>query len=54
MGNPTTLQREITHAAGRRDRPLFPDHNAMAEAVKKGSILNAVEEAIGVFQTSWN
>jgi len=36
------------------DRPLFPDHNAMAETVKKGSILSAVEEAIGVFQTSWN
>jgi len=35
------------------DRPLFPDHNAMAAAVKEGRILRAVEAAIGPFETSW-
>jgi len=29
------------------DRPLFPDHNAMKELVKKGEILEAVEQAVG-------
>jgi len=36
------------------DRPLFPDHNAMAAAVKKGDILRAVEEAMGPLETSWH
>jgi histidine ammonia-lyase len=35
------------------DRPLFPDHNAMAAAVAEGKILQAVEEAIGPLDTSW-
>ncbi len=29
------------------DRPLYPDHNAMAALVKSGEILEAVEEAVG-------
>jgi histidine ammonia-lyase len=35
------------------DRPLFPDHNAMSDAVKCGSILEAVRSAVGPFQASW-
>ncbi|MGW8266036.1 MAG: HAL/PAL/TAL family ammonia-lyase [Longimicrobiales bacterium] len=35
------------------DRPLFPDHNAMAATVKEARILRAVEAAIGPFETSW-
>ena len=29
------------------DRPLFPDHNAMAAAVERGDVLEAVEREIG-------
>ncbi|MDQ7778161.1 MAG: aromatic amino acid ammonia-lyase [Planctomycetota bacterium] len=29
------------------DRPLYPDHNAMAGAVRSLAVLNAVEEAVG-------
>ena len=36
------------------DRPLFPDHNAMAATVKEGSILRAVEAAVGPLETSWD
>ena len=36
------------------DRPLFPDHNAMAAAVAEGKILRAVEEAVGPLDTSWH
>jgi histidine ammonia-lyase len=35
------------------DRPLFRDHNAMAAAVEGGEILNAVQDAIGPFESSW-
>ncbi len=35
------------------DRPLYPDHNAMQAAVRSGSILAAVESAIGPLRTSW-
>ena len=35
------------------DRPLFPDHNAMAAAVKDGRVLWAVEAAVGPLETSW-
>jgi len=35
------------------DRPLYPDHNAMAEAVKNGVVLEAVEAAIGPLKSSW-
>jgi histidine ammonia-lyase len=33
------------------DRPLYPDHNAMMESVKKRDILHAVETAIGELKT---
>jgi histidine ammonia-lyase len=33
------------------DRPLYPDHNAMMETVKKRDILHAVESAIGELKT---
>ena len=29
------------------DRPLYPDHNAMAALVASGEILDAVEAAVG-------
>jgi histidine ammonia-lyase len=35
------------------DRPLFPDHNAMSAAVREGGVLEAVQNAIGTFDTSW-
>jgi len=35
------------------DRPLFPDHNAMAETVAACVVLKAVEGEIGPLQTSW-
>jgi histidine ammonia-lyase len=35
------------------DRPLFPDHNAMTEAVKKCAVLEAVEAEIGELGSSW-
>jgi len=48
------------HAAVRRvvehlgvDRPLFTDHNAMADAVARCSILDAVEAEIGALLRSW-
>jgi histidine ammonia-lyase len=36
------------------DRPLFIDHNAMAAAVKRCLVLDAVEQAIGPLQSSWD
>jgi histidine ammonia-lyase len=36
------------------DRPLFSDHNAMAEAVKQGVVLEAVEAAVGGLEKSWD
>jgi histidine ammonia-lyase len=35
------------------DRPLFPDHNAMAATVERGDVLKAVEEEIGELRSSW-
>ena len=35
------------------DRPLFPDHNAMMEAVKSCRVLEAVEAEIGELGSSW-
>jgi histidine ammonia-lyase len=35
------------------DRPLFPDHNAMAKTVERGAVLVAVQNAIGVLESSW-
>jgi len=36
------------------DRPLFPNHNAMAEAVAKGAVLSAVQTAVGALERSWD
>ena len=48
------------HAAARKvvkhleeDRPLFTDHNAMSEAVRKCVILDAVQDEIGELKSSW-
>jgi histidine ammonia-lyase len=35
------------------DRPLFPDHNAMARAVKRFEVLDAVAAAVGELESSW-
>jgi histidine ammonia-lyase len=35
------------------DRPLFTDHNAMSEAVRKCEILDAVQSEIGELKSSW-
>jgi hypothetical protein len=35
------------------DRPLFPDHNAMAAAVQRGDPLEAVEREVGALAGSW-
>ena len=35
------------------DRPLFNDHNAIAAAVKRCAVLEAVENEIGVLRDSW-
>jgi histidine ammonia-lyase len=36
------------------DRPLFTDHNNMAAAVERCQVLEAVEQAIGQLQSSWD
>ncbi len=48
------------HAAVRKvvehldvDRPLYRDHNAMAEAVKSCAVLDAVQAEVGALKTSW-
>jgi len=35
------------------DRPLFPDHNAMAAAIERCDVLTAVEAEIGELGSSW-
>ena len=35
------------------DRPLFPDHNAMAAAVERCAVLEAVEAEVGPLGRSW-
>jgi histidine ammonia-lyase len=35
------------------DRPLFPDHNAMAAAVARCDVLEAVEKEVGALASSW-
>ncbi len=39
------IRRHVPHLD--EDRPLFPDHTAMAEVVRSGEILEAVEAAVG-------
>jgi histidine ammonia-lyase len=36
------------------DRPLYPDHNAMAAAVADGRFLTAVEAEVGALASSWD
>lgn len=52
---------EAAHSAVRKivahldiDRPLFKDHNAMAESVNKFEILDAVEQSTGILTKSWD
>jgi histidine ammonia-lyase len=35
------------------DRPLFPDHNAMAAAVESCQVLDRVEAEVGPLASSW-
>jgi len=51
---------QAAHAATRQfvehldvDRPLFRDHNAMAAAIERCEILDAVQAKIGELQSSW-
>ncbi len=39
------IRRHVAHLD--QDRPLYPDHNAMAAVVRSGEILEAVEAAVG-------
>jgi histidine ammonia-lyase len=39
------VRRHVEHLG--EDRPLYPDHNAMAALVESGEILEAVEAAVG-------
>lgn len=39
------IRRHVEHLDA--DRPLYPDHNRMKEAVKSGAVLEAVEQAVG-------
>lgn len=41
----SVIRRHVAHLD--EDRPLYPDHNAMKEVVRRGEILSAVEEAVG-------
>jgi histidine ammonia-lyase len=43
------VRRHVEHLD--EDRPLFTDHNAMAEAVKECRVLEAVEAEVGELQT---
>lgn len=45
------VRRVVAHLA--EDRPLYPDHNAMAAAVARCDVLDAVEAAVGPLATSW-
>ncbi|MHC4932481.1 MAG: HAL/PAL/TAL family ammonia-lyase [Planctomycetota bacterium] len=44
--------REVIEHLG-ADRPLYPDHNAMADAVRRGAVLEAVEAEVGELRGSW-
>ena len=35
------------------DRPLFTDHNNMADAVQRCTMLDAVESEVGELESSW-
>jgi histidine ammonia-lyase len=45
----TAIRQHVAHLE--EDRPLFPDHNAMRKAVQAGSVLAAVEGAVGALAT---
>jgi len=44
--------REVVEHLG-EDRPLFPDHNNMAEAVRHCKLLDAVQAEVGELGSSW-
>ncbi len=46
------VRKQVSHLE--EDRPLYPDHNAMAGMVRSNIILNEVEEKIGTLKDSWN
>jgi histidine ammonia-lyase len=59
-GHATGAGTRAAHAAVRGvvehldvDRPLFNDHNAMAAAVKRGDLLDAVQGDVGELISSW-
>jgi histidine ammonia-lyase len=46
-----TIRKTIEHLD--EDRPLFPDHNKMADLVKRCEILDSVQNAVGELSSSW-
>jgi histidine ammonia-lyase len=46
-----TVREVVAHLD--EDRPLFPDHNAMAAAVERCAVLDAVEREVGPLASSW-
>ncbi len=46
------VRQEIAHLD--EDRPLFPDHNKMAAAVARCTILDAVQNEVGELKSSWD
>jgi len=47
----TAVRRVVAHLG--EDRPLYPDHNAMAAAVSRCDVLAAVEHVVGPLARSW-
>jgi histidine ammonia-lyase len=45
------VRRRVAHLD--EDRPLYPDHNAMAAAVDRCEVLEAVEAEVGALGSSW-
>jgi histidine ammonia-lyase len=46
------IRKRVAHLD--EDRPLYPDHNAMAASVEKCEVLTAVESEIGELENSWS
>ena len=47
----TAVRQVVAHLE--EDRPLFPDHNAMTEAVARCEVLQGVEKAVGTLASAW-
>jgi hypothetical protein len=45
------VRRAVEHLD--EDRPLFRDHDRMAESIERCALLEAVEAEIGALRSSW-